>query len=114
MESCGICSYGENLRVDVGVYTAITIDLTDFDFSGIEKVVWTVKNKFGDAPVILREFTVAGEHTVTITPAESLKLKNGALYDFNIITTDGERYKNGDTGQITLRRSVGTWKDSSV
>lgn len=114
MENCGICSPGEKLRVDVGVWTAVEIDLTDFDFFGIEKVVWTVKNKFGDAPVILREFTKAGDYTVTITPEESLKLKNGALYDFGVITADGERYKNGDTGQITLRRSVGTWKDSSV
>nr|DAL39410.1 MAG TPA_asm: hypothetical protein [Caudoviricetes sp.] len=114
MENCGICSSGEKLRVDVGVWTAVEIDLTDFDFFGIEKVVWTVKNKFGDAPVILREFTKAGDYTVTITPEESLKLKNGALYDFSVITADGERYKNGDTGQITLRRSVGTWKDSSV
>ena len=46
-----------------------------------------------------------------ITPSESLKLVNGAEYDFNQVLNDGTRYKISDTGKIILRRSIGDYYD---
>lgn len=102
-----------NIRIDVGVYTALDVDLSGFDFSGVEKVVLTVKNKNSEEVLILREFTTPAVHTVTVTPQESTSLSNGAIYDFNVITADGKRYKNGENGAIQLRKGVGAWTDSS-
>lgn len=42
-----------------------------------------------------------------ITPAESLKLVEGAEYDFNQVLKDETRYKISDTGRIILIKSVG-------
>lgn len=100
------------IRVDVGVYTALEIDLTDFDFSGIEKVVMSVKNKMDCGILFTREFTQPGIHMVSITPEESNMLRYDAEYDFDIITTDGKRYKNGANGRIALRRGVGVCSES--
>lgn len=100
-----------DITIDVGVYTALEIDLTEFDFTGIEKVILAFRNfllkKASGAPLFEREFTEAGVHTVKITAAESLLLKEGARYDFNIVTKDGERYKNGESGNVNLRGSCG-------
>ena len=102
-----------SIRIDIGVYTALNVDLSGFDFNGIEKVVLTVKNKYSQNALIVREFTEPGVKTITITPEESTLLDSGAQYDFNIITTDGKRYKNGENVSIMLRRGVGRWTDSS-
>lgn len=101
------------IRIDVGVYTALDVDLSAIDFTGVEKVVLTVKNKNSEEVLTLREFTTPEVHTVTVTPQESTSLANGAVYDFNIITADGKRYKNGENGAVQLRKGVGAWTDSA-
>lgn len=99
----------ETIIIDVGVYTPLKVDLTNYDFTGIEKLVLTIKNSVKeDEPLIEREFTEAIIHDVYITPEESKKLILGAKYDFNIIATDGKRYKASDTGKVDLRECVGT------
>ena len=99
----------KDIRIDVGVHTILNINLSSFDFTGIKEVVFTVKNFSAvDSPVIIeRKFTEPGYHEITISPEESLKLANGAEYDFNQILTDGTRLKITDNGKVTLRKSVG-------
>lgn len=97
------------LRIDVGVHTILHINLSNVDFTGIQEIVFTVKNNPSlDSPVIIeRKFTEAGYYEVLITPEESIKLFPGAEYDFNEVLTDGTRLKITDTGKIILRRSIG-------
>ena len=52
----------DDIRIDVGLYTHFVIDCSQVDFTGIEKLIFTVKNSTGlkDPPVIRREFTAGG------------------------------------------------------
>lgn len=102
----------DSIRVDVGVYTSLEVDFSEFDFTGIEKVIMTVKNKLCKDILFEREFTTAEIHAVTITPEESRLLRDDAEYDFDILTTDGKRYKNGDNGKIVLRKGCGVCSGS--
>lgn len=98
-----------SIRIDVGVCTSLDVDLSSFDFTGIEKVVFTVKN-YADpnAPEIIeREFTEPGVHKMVITPEESLALKMTAEYDFCMRLADGSCFKLTDNGKIVLRKAVG-------
>lgn len=99
----------KELKIDVGVFTLLHINLTDIDFTGIKEIVFTVKNtSHPNAPVIIeRTFTESGFYEVLITPKESVKLTDGALYDFNQILEDGTRLKITENGRIKLRKSVG-------
>lgn len=99
----------KEIRIDVGVCTVVSINLTDVDFTGIEKVILTVKN-FADArsPVIIeREFTEPGIHDIIIKPEESIKLIASAEYDFDKVLLDGTRLKMTDNGKVILRKGVG-------
>lgn len=101
------------LRIDVGVHTILHVNLTDVDFTDIREIVFTVKNfSVANSPVIIeRTFTEPGFYEVIITPSESLRLVQGAEYDFNQVLKDGTRYKISDTGKIILRKSVGEFYD---
>lgn len=101
------------LQIDVGVHTILHVNLTDVDFSDIKEIVFTVRNfSIPNSPVVIqRTFTESGFYEVIITPTESLKLVQGAEYDFNQVLKDGTRYKISDTGKIKLRRSVGEFYD---
>lgn len=102
----------EPIRIDVGVYTPIVVDLSKFDFDGIEKVILTISNTFSPEFKIEKEFTEASEYDIEITPSESLSLQPGAQYDFDIVTTTGKRFKNGENGQIVLRVGCGQWTET--
>jgi lysyl-tRNA synthetase class II len=99
----------QQIRIDVGVYTALEIDLSGFDFTGVEKVILTAKNSPVEKSDVLfeREYTEAKVYTEYITPEESMKLVDGAVYDFNKELVNGKRLKMGDNGKIELRRGVG-------
>lgn len=99
------------LRIDVGVHTILHVNLTNVDFTDIEKIVFTVKNQNRQSVIIEKEFSEPGFYEVIITPSESLKLQDGAIYDFNQILKDGTRYKISDTGKIILRKGVGEFYD---
>lgn len=97
----------EKIIIDVGVHTELFIDLTNYDFTDVEQIILTIKNSLNTAPIIEREFAGAQIHTITITPDESRLLKQGAVYDFNRKNKQGQRFKEGDTGEIILRRGCG-------
>lgn len=99
----------KDIRVDVGVHTVISVNLEDFDFTGINKVIFTVKNtaSYKSEEIIEREFTEAKMYDVTITPDESIRLTNDAVYDFNAEYADGTRRKVSNSGRVILRMSVG-------
>ena len=83
------------------------------DFTDIEKIIFTIKNSDDlKTPVIVEKvFKEPGFYEVIITPSESLKLKEGALFDFNQVLKDGTRYKISNTGKIILRKGVGEFYD---
>ena len=94
--------------IDRGVYTSLQVDLTDYDFSGIQKVVMTFKNTpLSSEPLFTREFTEKAVHNVIITPAESKLLTVGAECDFIRVTGDNKCYKDGDNYKIKLREGCG-------
>lgn len=97
------------LRIDVGVHTILHVNLTEVDFTDIKEIVFTIKNHShkNSKPIIEKTFTESGFYEVIITPSESLKLVEGAEYDFNQVLKDETRYKISDTGRIILRKSVG-------
>ena len=99
----------QNIRVDIGVCTALDVDLSTVDFTGIKEVVFTIKNyPTPEAPEIVeRRFTEPRVHEVVITPEESLALTITAEYDFTMILTDGKKFKMTDNGKVTLRKAVG-------
>ena len=99
----------EKIRIDVGVNTALSIDCTQFDFTGVLKVVFTIKNDPSiNAPVIVeREFIKPEKYNVIITPEESLAIGSNAVADINKILVDGRRYKISDNYNIVLRKGVG-------
>ena len=101
------------LRIDVGVHTILHVNLTDVDFSDIEKIVFTIKNSndLKASVIVEKVFTELGFYEVIITPSESLNLKEGALFDFNQVLKDGTRYKISNTGKIILRKGVGEFYD---
>lgn len=104
----------KDIRIDIGICTALDVDLSAVDFTGIQKVVFTVKNyPTPDAPEIIeREFTEAGVHEIVITPEESMALKMTAEYDFCTVLADGKRFKMTDNGKIVLRKAVGDCIDN--
>ena len=97
----------DKITIDVGVHTRLLIDLSSYDFTGVQKLILTVKNSILGPVIIEREFTTAQLHTITITPEESRKLKQGAKYDFNRVDENNERFKEGEIGEIELRRGCG-------
>lgn len=99
----------KNIRIDVGVCTALDIDLSTFDFTGVKELIFTVKNYPSPEAheIIERVFTEPGVHTIVIAPEESLELKASAEYDFSMILMDGKRYKVTDNGKVVLRKAVG-------
>lgn len=99
----------KEIRIDVGVHTILSINLSTVDFTGIKEVIFTVKNFTAvDSPVLIeRTFTEPGFHEIIITPEESIKLAPGAEYDFNQVLDNGTRLKMTENGKVILRNSVG-------
>ena len=99
----------KEIRIDVGVCTALSINLEGVDFTGVGKIIFTVKN-FADPKspaIIVREFSEAKIHEIIVKPEESIQLIDGAVYDFNKVLVDGTQLKMTDNGKVLLRKSVG-------
>lgn len=99
----------KDIRIDVGVYTVLYINLTDEHFSNAKKVIFTVKNypEVTTEAIIERAFDKAGKHEIIITPEESIKLSDKAVYDFDKVRADDKRVKLTDVGRIVLRKGAG-------
>lgn len=99
----------EDLRIDVGVHTAVTVDCSEVDFTGVQKLVLTVKNTPQAAAhaLIEAELSAPGVHTVVITPEQSVLLTESAVYDVVKVLIDGRRFKMTENGKIILRYGVG-------
>ena len=102
------------ITVDIGVYTVISFDVSGVDWTGIDRLVLTVKNTAlpGAPEIIEREFPAAdysGRVTlqVTVTPEESLKLREGAVYDFCKRSEAGLLFKVTENGAVILKNGVG-------
>ena len=102
------------ITVDVGVYTGVSFDISGLDWTGVESLVLTVKNTPlpGAPEIIEREFPAAdysGKEVVQIivSPEESLKLREGAVYDFCKKTETGLLFKVTDNGAVILKNGVG-------
>ena len=95
------------LVIDYGVYTALTIDLTEFDFTGIKELVLTACNVFSDEIIFERRYDLPKVYNEIITPEESKKVQSGAVYDFKKVMSDGKTYKMGDNGYILIRMGCG-------
>ena len=104
----------KDIRIDIGLCTALDIDLSSVDFTGIEGVIFTIKNypDPNSPEVIERVFTEPGIHNVVITPEESLMLKTTAEYDFCTILADGRKFKLTDNGKVVVRKAVGDCVDN--
>ena len=100
----------ETLVIDYGVYTTLEFDFTEFDFTGIKEVVWTVKKRPNpnDKVLFSRSFTQPNVYLVKITPEESKLLDDKCnYYDYMVINDHDECSKNGENGEIIVRRGVG-------
>ena len=97
----------QELTVDVGVYTPISVDLSGFDANGVERVLLTMKNDLAPQTPVAVQRALTGTDVVLITPEESLRLKDGARFDLTAQRTDGRLYRLGATGAVRLRRGVG-------
>lgn len=98
----------QDITIDRGLYTEININLSQYSFVGVSKVVFTIKNHIGDEDAIVkREFTTAQNHLITITPEESEKIELTAMYDFDEIRTNGDVFKITENGVVKVRCGVG-------
>lgn len=99
----------DDIRIDVGVDTILEVDLSTMDFTGVESVVFTVKNMLSvkAEPIVERTLTEAKKYALIITAEESLLVNQNAQYDFQKILLDGTRLKITDNGKVILRKSVG-------
>lgn len=100
----------ETIYIDYGLHTPITIDLSEFDFTGVEKVVLTAKKYIGNslATILVREYTTADSYIEIITPEESKLFGGDVYYDFIAFMNSGQVYRASDVGKMKLRKGVGT------
>lgn len=101
----------ETIYIDYGLYTQFSVDLSDFNFNGVEKLVLTVKRYIGanTRTIFVREYTSSDKHIEVITPEESKLFDGGRIrYDFIAFMTSGEVYRASDVGEMRLRKGVGT------
>lgn len=102
----------KDITIDVGMDTAITIDLQNTEASEETPIVFTIKNiPFARTrAVVRREFTTPTIHTIYVTAEESAELQENAEYDFSKrVLHDGKEriLKITDNGKIRLRKGVG-------
>ena len=100
----------DTIYIDYGLHTAINVDLTEFNFDGVDKVVLTAKKYIGNtlSTILVREYTGAGAYIEIITPDESKMFGGTVYYDFIAFMTSGEVYRASEVGKMVLRKGVGT------
>ena len=108
----------KDIQIDVGVYTELMVNLKDIEIGAGEEIVLTIKNTPSpkEPAIVERHFypeEVEGGYAFTsvtkveIEPIESVKIQEGAVYDFSKVTADGKQFKLTDNGRVILRKAVG-------
>lgn len=99
----------ETIYIDYGLYTRFTVDLSEVDFNGVDKLVLTAKSYTGanERIVFVSEYTSADNYVEVITPEQSKLFGGTVFYDFIAFMTSGEVYKASDVGKMVLRKGVG-------
>ena len=100
----------ETIYIDYGLYTPITVDLSEFDFDGVKKLVLTAKKYFGNSSItiLVREYTKSDIYIETITPEESKLFGGDVFYDFIAFMDSDKVYKASEIGKMILKKGVGT------
>ena len=100
----------ETIYIDYLLHTPITIDLSEFNFEGVQKLVLTAKKYVGNVltTVLVKEYTSAGIYVDVISPEESKLFSGNVYYDFIAFMQSGEVYRASDVGEMRLRKGVGT------
>ena len=100
----------ETIYIDYGLHTPITVDLSEFNFDGVDKLVLTAKKYIGNSlvTILVREYTTADTYVEIITPEESKLFGGTVYYDFIAFMKSGEVYRASDVGKMVLRKGVGT------
>ena len=100
----------ETIYIDYGLYTPININLSEFNFEGVDKLVLTAKKYTGNnlTTILVKEYTSSNNYIETITPEESKLFGGTVYYDFIAFMTSGEVYRASDIGKMVLRKGVGT------
>lgn len=110
----------QDIRIDVGVDTRLTVKLGDYQIPENEVLVFTIKNApfVRTEAVVERKFAYNPEQSenkifdIYITAEESVQILDNAEYDFNRIILDGNgeekhRFKVTSNGKVRLRKGVG-------
>lgn len=100
----------ETIYIDYCLHTPITVDLSEFDFTDVEKLVLTAKKYIGNSltTIMVREYTEPNTYIEVITPEESKLFTGNVYYDFIAFMSSGEVYRASDVGKMVLRKGVGT------
>ena len=101
----------ETIYIDYGLYTRFTVDLSEVDFNGVEKLILTAKRYVNGGKelytVFVREYITADTYVEVVTPKESELFDGTILYDFIAVMSNGEVYKASEVGKMILRKGVG-------
>ena len=100
----------ETIYIDYGLHTPITVNLSEFDFSDVDKLVLTAKKYTGNSltTIMVREYRETNTYVEVITPEESKLFGGTVYYDFIAFMKSGEVYRASDVGKMILRKGVGT------
>ena len=99
----------ETIYIDYGLYTQFTVDLSEVNFDGVDKIVLTAKKYVGTTQITIlqKEYTSSSEYVEVVTPEESKSFDGVVHYDFIAFMTSGEVYRASDVGKMVLRKGVG-------
>ena len=100
----------ETIYIDYGLHTPITVDLSEFNFDDVDKLVLTAKKYIGNTltTIMVREYRETNTYVEVITPEESKLFGGNVFYDFIAFMKSGEVYRASDVGEMILRKGVGT------
>ena len=66
------------ITIYTNVFTPISVDLEEYDFEGIAKLVLVIKNDYDGECIVREEFAEAGSHQILVSPEQAEKLYNGS------------------------------------
>lgn len=95
------------ITIYTNVFTPISVNLEEYDFEGIAKLVLVIKNDYDGECIVREEFAEAGSHQILVSPEQAEKLYNGSIMGFIKITDDDKEYAEGQLYKVALKEWVG-------